>query len=168
MGARRLRESETRLKLATDVAKLGVFVWHTAEDRVSWENTHMYEIFGRKHEDGPVNGAVFLNEIVHPDYRETFRRAVESTLERGEVFYFEGMICLADKTVRWIEAKGQLQSEAEGRAGQILGTVRDLTQVRQGERTLRENFKRLGELAAIVESSDDVILSKDLDGIITS
>src|SRR6202451_586085 len=57
MGARRLRESETRLKLATDVAKLGVFVWHTAEDRVSWENAHMYEIFGRKREDGPVKGS---------------------------------------------------------------------------------------------------------------
>jgi PAS domain-containing protein len=36
-GARRLRESEARLKLATEVAKLGVFVWDTAEDSGSWE-----------------------------------------------------------------------------------------------------------------------------------
>ena len=28
IGARKLRDSETRLKLATEVAELGIFVWH--------------------------------------------------------------------------------------------------------------------------------------------
>jgi PAS domain S-box-containing protein len=168
VGARRLRESEARLKLATGVAKLGVFVWHTAEDRSSWENDLMYEIFGRKREDGPVNVALFLSEVVHPDHREAFQRAIESTLQNGEAFDFEGLICLPDKTLRWIEVKGQLQTETEGGTAQILGTVRDITQIKRNEKTLQGSAKRLGELASIVESSDDVILSKDLNGIITS
>jgi PAS domain S-box-containing protein len=166
MGARRLRESEARLKLATGVAKLGVFVWDTAEDRASWENDFMYEIFGRTPEDGQVNGATFLNEVVHTDHRQAFQRAVESTLKEGKPLDFEGMICLPDETLRWIEVKAQLQTE--GPAGQILGTIRDITQAKLDQRTLRESSKHLGELGAIVESSDDVILSKDLNGIITS
>src|SRR5580700_9336655 len=64
MGARRLRESEARLKLATEVAKLGVFVWDTVEDIGSWENGRMYEIFGRTRDEGPVNGATFMSEVV--------------------------------------------------------------------------------------------------------
>jgi PAS domain-containing protein len=100
MGARRLRESEARLKLATGVAQLGIFVWDTAEDRASWENDRMYEIFGRKPEDGPVNGAVFMSEVVHPDYREAIQRAMESSLQEGETFEFEGQIYLPDKTQR--------------------------------------------------------------------
>ena len=39
---------------------------------------------------------------------------------------------------------------------------------RRAEQDLRDNSKHLGELAAIVTSSDDVIVSKNLDGIITS
>jgi PAS domain S-box-containing protein len=168
IGARRLRESETRLKMATEVARLGVYSWQPADDCVNWENEIIYEIFGRKPEDGPINGSMFLNEVIHPDYRETFRRAIESTLQDAAEFNFEAMICLPDKTLRWIEVRGNLQSKTEGGTGQILGTVRDITRIKQNEQLLGENSKHLGELAAIVESSEDVILSKNLNGIITS
>jgi PAS domain S-box-containing protein len=168
MGARRLRESEARLKLATDVAKLGVFVWHVPEDRASWENDQMYEIFGRTREDGPVNGTAFIHEVVHAEDRDTFRQAIEATLQTGEKFRFEGRICLPDKTLRWIEVNGQLQSLPDESSRQILGTIRDITQIKDSDYALQDSSKRLGELAAIVDSSDDVILSKDLNGIITS
>ncbi len=168
MGARRLRESEARLKLATEVAKLGVFVWDTVEDRGSWENDRMYEIFGRKREEGPVNGATFINEVVHPDYRNAFRQAMQDTLQKGEPFRFEGLIYCSDGSSRRIEVNGNLQPETDGSRGKILGTIRDVTALRKSEEELRENAKRLGELAAIVASSDDVIVSKDLNGIIAS
>jgi PAS domain S-box-containing protein len=166
MGARRLRESEMRLKLATEVGQLGVFSWDAMEDRVRWENERLYEIFGRRLEDGPINGAAFVNEVVHPDDREAFREALKLTLQSGEQFQFRGQIYRSDKTLRWIEVQGQLQ--LEGSTGTILGTVRDITELMKSEDALRNSSKRLGELAAIVESSDDVILSKGLNGIITS
>ena len=168
MGARRLRESEARLKLATEVAKLGVFVWDTAVDSARWENDHMYEIFGRTREQGPINGAALLGEVVHPDYRDAFRQAMERTLKKGEPFRFEGLMYRADGALRRIEVNGDFQPEIDGSRGKILGTVRDVTKLRETEAGLRESAKHLGELAAIVASSDDVIVSKDLNGIITS
>jgi PAS domain-containing protein len=42
VGAQKLRESEARLKLATEVAQLGVFTWETGEERGSWENDRVY------------------------------------------------------------------------------------------------------------------------------
>jgi PAS domain S-box-containing protein len=167
MGARRLRESEARLKLATEVAKLGVFVWDTVEDSGTWENEHMYEIFGRTRDQGPINGAAFISEVVHPDYRGTFRQTMENTLRKSEPFHFEGLMYRPDGALRCIEVNGDLQPETDG-PGRILGTIRDVTEIRKTEADLRESAKHLGELAAIVSSSDDVIVSKDLNGIITS
>jgi PAS domain S-box-containing protein len=166
-GARRLRESETRLKLASKVAKLGVFLWDITEDRGSWENDRMYEIFGRTREEGPISGATFMHQVVHPDYRGALQRAIER-MRQGEEFHFKGLIFSTDKTLRCIEINGELQPQTDGSAGKILGTVRDITKIRASEEALREGAKRLGELAAIVSSSDDVILSKDLNGVITS
>jgi len=167
-GARKLRDSETRLKLATEVAELGIFVWHLADDRVSWENDRMYEIFRRSSATGPVNRQVFLDEVVHPEFRDSFKQALEDTLQHDAPFRFEGIIRLPDNTQRWIEVNGQLQERSDQSPGQILGTTRDITQIKETEKALEVGAKRAGELAAIVDSSDDVILSKDLNGIITS
>jgi PAS domain S-box-containing protein len=167
-GARRLRESEERLKLATEVARLGVFVWETGVDQGSWENDRMYEIFGRDPEQGPVNGAEFLRDFLHPDFHDAYRDAVRRTLQHGAPFRFEGLMYRTDKALRRIEISGNLQPETETSKGRILGTIRDVTEIRKAEAEARESAKRLSELGAIVASSDDVILSKDLDGIITS
>jgi PAS domain S-box-containing protein len=50
----------------------------------------------------------------------------------------------------------------------VLEVNRDVTEVNQAEAALRERDQQLWWLASIVESSDDAIISKSLDGIITS
>jgi PAS domain S-box-containing protein len=168
VGAQRLGESEARLKLATEVAQLGVFVWETEKDLGSWENDRVYEIFRRAREEGPVSGTEFLRDFLHPDFHDAFREAVERTIQHGAPFHFEGLTYRTDRTLCRIELRGNLQSEIDGSKGKILGTIRDVTELRKAEETLRDSAKRLAELAAIVASSEDVIIGKDLNGIITS
>jgi PAS domain S-box-containing protein len=152
VAARRLLESEERLKMATEVAELGIFVWYPAEDRPSWENDRMYQIFGRTREDGPLNGDQFINEVVHPDFREPFKQALEATLQSGVPFHFEGIISRKDGMLSWIEVTGQLQASPDGSTGNILGTIRDTTHIRKSEEALRtaEKLSVVGRLAASI------------------
>src|SRR6201988_4300537 len=50
----------------------------------------------------------------------------------------------------------------------VLEANRDITARRELQATLGETDQRLRSLASIVESSDDAIVSKSLDGIVTS
>src|SRR6202522_523760 len=136
VGAQRLRESEARLKLATEVAQLGVFDWDTGKDLGSWENDRVYEIFRRAREEGPVNGTEFLRDFLHPDFHDAFRKAVERTTQQGAPFHFEGLMYRTDRTLCRIELRGNLQPEIDGSKGKILGTIRDVTVLRKTEETL--------------------------------
>ena len=62
-----------------------------------------------------------------------------------------------------VDSRMQLLSD-----GTVLEVNRDVTELKQIEAVLRESEQQLRWLASIVESSDDAIVSKNLDGIITS
>src|SRR6202020_2626709 len=51
---------------------------------------------------------------------------------------------------------------------QLINVATDITERKQVEAALGESELKLRSLASIVESSDDAIVSKNLDGIITS
>ena len=62
---------------------------------------------------------------------------------------------------RWVEDRSEPEPDEQGRIVGIWGIVRDITERRQRE-------DALGQLAAIVEVSDDAVVGLDLDGRVVS
>jgi PAS domain S-box-containing protein len=146
-----------------------VLIWLSGVDALcTWFNKPWIDFRGRTLEQEMGNGWA---EGVH---KEDYDRCVGiylSNFEKRTPFQMEYRLQRADGEYRWILDHGVPRY---GDTGVFLGfigsciDITDVTQIKQAWDTQQNISKRLGELAAIVESSDEVIVSKNLDGIVTS
>lgn len=139
------RDTEERVRLATESAKLGLWVWYPGTDHVVWENTRPYEIFGMAAGGQPISARQFLTDFIHPDYIADFGHAIARTIETGAHFNFECRIKRADGTTLWVELFGNRQPDVEGEPLRIIGTVADITASKEREEELRRLAANLSE-----------------------
>ena len=140
-----VHENEERIRLATESAELGLWVWNPAADEVIWENDRPYEIFGLMKGSGPVTAKQFLRQFVHPDHVSDFGAAVKKTIATGARLHFQGRIRRTDGETRWVEFFGNLQPHSGGDPLRIIGTVADITSSKNREEELRRLAANLSE-----------------------
>jgi PAS domain S-box-containing protein len=101
------------------------------------------------------------------EVRARIRFATEQAAS-GQVFREELRYWLADGSERIVDFAMHPIRDRSGSVMSLHPTGTDITERKRVEAALRESEQRLRWLASIVEFSDDAIVSKNLDGIITS
>ena len=140
-----VRENEERVRLATESAELGLWVWSPSSDEVVWENDRPYEIFGLPKDALPVNAERFLRDYVHHDHITDFADAIKKTIETGARLHFQGRIKRADGETRWVEFFGNRQPHPGGDPLRVIGTMSDITASKNREEELRRLAANLSE-----------------------
>jgi PAS domain S-box-containing protein len=152
-----LRKREGQLAEAQRIAQIGSWEWDIEKDTVSWSD-QLYRIHGEEPDAFTPSYESFL-EGVHPDDRPAVESAVHKAVGDCQPFEYEYRCVLPDGGERILRAQGRIETDRQERPLKMVGTCQDVTELRRAERPVRH-------LAAIIESSEDAIFSKTLDGTI--
>ncbi|MCC6193012.1 MAG: PAS domain-containing protein [Burkholderiales bacterium] len=116
-----LAESEQRISLAAHAARLSMWVWDLAHDRI-WANPRLRERAGLSREI-PVSFEKIL-ETVHPADRERFNAAVREAAANDTELNVEYRVVQPGGEVRWFAARGHA---ADGEPHCLTGVKMDIT-----------------------------------------
>jgi PAS domain S-box-containing protein len=163
-------QSEERLRFALEAASMGTWDWDLVSNTVRWSD-NMEAIHGLPL--GTFDGTFKSYEReIHPDDRERVLASINRVLTEGVPHDVEYRIVGLDGTVRWVEGKGRVEYGPDKRPVRMTGVCLNATPRKSAElarvQALQQSNRAAQHLAAIVESSDDAIVSKDLNGIIKS
>jgi len=153
-----LRRKEEDLAEAQHLARVGNWFWDPQNKSLTWSD-ELYRIHGLDPSLPPPTYEE-LSQLFTPDSWEHLRAAMEETSRSGSIRELDLELVRADGSHRWVTARGMAVRDASGRVS-YRGTAQDITERRLAEET------RL-RLASIVESSNDAIISKNIDGIIVT
>jgi PAS domain S-box-containing protein len=160
LAEERLRAAHERMTLALSATQMGMWERDLTTNRVTWSEA-MYEIFGRSPEEFSGDPDQVLS-FVHPDDRLAFRQVYQAAVEGGNsTFEHESRIVRPNGEIRWLYRRAFIRRDVQGRATSVLGVALDVTERKEAEHAN-------AQLAAIVASSSEAILSVSLDGTITT
>lgn len=155
----RLADKEVRLQMALAAAQIGVWEWNIGDNAVQWSD-RVYEIHGMTPQQGPVDVRA-ISKSFHPDDHDKVTQAVLGAVASRGSYRIEVRIRRPSGEWRWIDVAGTVVCNDAGTPLRVLGTTIDITERKQLE-LARQNA------AAIVDWSSDAIISKDLNGDVTS
>ena len=156
-----LEQSEARLKTAAHSIQLGTWDYNPVSGELNWSD-ECKSIYGAAPHQ-KIDFSVFA-EHIYPADRAFAEKAIQDAMDPAGNNTYDISYRITrfdDNSIRWIRSQGQVYFNEEGIATRFIGTVLDIT-----DHTTA--MEKSAKLAAIVESSDDAIISKNFESIITS
>lgn len=155
-----LSQNQEWLRLTMAGSRMGTWTRDLDEtNRVVW-SPELEQIFGLEPGEFSQREEDFF-EFIHPEDRELVSNAVMNAIESRTDYDVEFRYRRKDGSEGWMLGRGRGFYDDSGKPYRLAGLGLDITERKQAEMASKR-------LAAIVESSDDAIVGKDLNGIVTS
>ncbi len=136
-----LKESELRVAMAADAAKVGLFEWNLTTGQLKWTAQHDL-IFGYPAPATATTASLHpyqdWADRVHPDDLGGVEARFRASVAGRKPFEADYRIFWPDQSVHWIASRGQVVCDAAGKPTRMMGTVLEITDRKLIEEALRE------------------------------
>ena len=145
-----LQESEERLKESQKIAHLGQWKLDLTTNMLHWSD-EIYRIFDIDPNKFGATYETFV-ELIHPDDREMVNQAYLNSLKTKTNYNIVHRLLLKDGTIKIVNEICRTEYDEAGKPLCSIGTVQDITKLKQTEESLRR-FR-----AALDNSADAIFI----------
>ena len=150
-----LRSSEEQFRTLVDSIP-NLAWWANGDGYITWYNQRWYEYTGTTPEQMEGWG---WQSVHDPNILPSVLKRWKASIATGEPFDMEFPLLGADGVFRPFLTRVMPLKDTTGRVHRWFGTNTDVSALKQTE-------KMMAHLAAIVQSADDAIISKDMNGVV--
>jgi PAS domain S-box-containing protein len=148
---RALGESEERLRLAQQIARVGTFEYNIKTGVNRW-TPELEVLYGLRPGTFPGTQSAW-EQLVHPDDREAAIAAVQQSFSEGS-FEREWRVIWPDGSVHWIWGRAWLFRDSAGNPQRLIGAKIDITERKRSQAQAEKE-------ARLLDLSFDAILVRD-------
>ncbi|MGA9760914.1 MAG: ATP-binding protein [Gaiellaceae bacterium] len=156
-----LRDSETRLLTAQEVAHLGFLDWNLETDKIAYSD-EAYRLFGIGRDSAPDTPDPLIAKVVHPEDQALVQKRLAEAAQGLSKFELDHRILRPDGTVLWVTTHAELVRDADGDPVRLLITAHDISERKAAEREsarAAEQSRRYAERLEGLWEIDRLILS---------
>jgi len=138
-----LRVTQARLESTLEASSVGTWTWDLASDRLIGDEftARMFSIAAGAAAQG-LPAAAYL-QVVHEEDRADVADALERAIQLCGAYDIEYRVRQSDGALRWLQARGRVESDGAGHATYFHGAVIDITDRKLSELSLRDNNQQL-------------------------
>lgn len=126
-----LRDSEERLQIALESARMGSWDWDMQNNHITWSES-MEQLIGPQFRT-LSNDFETLRGMIHPDDIDRVSQTIQQTIEQHQDYQCEYRVLRADSSVCWVNSKGRLWYDPTGQPIRMTGISVDITDSKQVE-----------------------------------
>ncbi|HEX8517445.1 MAG TPA: response regulator [Bacteroidia bacterium] len=148
-----LNREKLRLAEAQKLAHIGNWEWNIETDIFTWSE-ELYRIY--RLDPKEIVTYQRLIDLTHVADKEYVKNMMEESIKAGKPFNFYYRIIRPDKTIRTLDAKGEVITNDQGKVLRVIGTLQDISE--------RVNEEEMEKLAVAATKSNNSVIIADKDG----